>query len=318
MTIVAAFSILLTTAFAQNYVRLESPANGRTYTVDLDTTGVQRALHPVQESAVAARLPSWLYPGPAFKPSNLHWDPITGIVSGTFITGGTVEQLSAFYEQTFHSQGLRVSSLPYRGSAGLQLTGSSTSATVTVQIQPQSGSTRAIATYAPRSAPRQHFTVVWYDDKTGVLRVRDAAGGEYELDKRGITANNLNRPGGVASETAALPSWLPMYPRAAASPKGRIRWMFTPTAEFVTGDPIRSVYEYYLEQVRAAGAMIKSSGINRSGTPLKDFDAYVVAIKGDDQVEIRIGELIEFQVGLPSKASGPRTGIGIRYTVPKR
>jgi len=149
--------------------------------------------------------------------------------------------------------------------------------------------------------------------------VRDAStGGEYELNKRGITTNNLNRPGAVASETAALPSWLPIYPGAAASPKGRIRWMFTPTAEFTTGDAIRNVYEYYLEHVRAAGAMIKSSGINRSGTPLKDFDAYVIAVKGDDQVEIRIGRVIEFPVGLPAKTLDPRTGIGIRYTVPQR
>src|SRR5262249_15921772 len=157
---------------------------------------------------------------------------------------------------------------------GLQLTGSGNAATVTVQIQPRSGSIEAITTYAPRAAPRHHFDVVWYDDAKGLLRVREtAAGGEYHLDKRDIVANNLNRPGGVASEGARMPSWLPIYPGAVASPKGRITWMFTPTAEFVTGDPIRRVYDYYLAQFRTIGVAVKSSGLNRSGTPLRDFDA---------------------------------------------
>ena len=113
-----------------------------------------------------------------------------------------------------------------------------------------------------------------------------------------------------------MPEWLPVYPGAARSPKGRITWMFKPTAEFVTGDPIRKVYEYYLAQLRSVGANVTSSGINRSGTPLKDFDAHVIAVKGDDQVEIGVGEVVH--MGFPSSTSGSRTGIGIRYAVPKR
>jgi hypothetical protein len=253
----SALFVSLLAVMPENYVRVESPADGRTYTLDLDATAVQRALRPVTDAAVVPKLPKWLYPGPDFKPSRLKWDPITGIISGAFLVGGTVDQISAYYDQTLRSQGLRVSSLPYRGSAGLQMTGAGNTATVTVQIQPQPGSIQAIATYAPRNSPHQHFDAVSYDDRAGLLRVRDAQGGEYQLDKASIVSNNLNRPGGVASEGAATPAWLPQYPGAVASPKGRIKWMFKPTAEFVTGDSIRKVYEFYLAQLQSAGATMK-------------------------------------------------------------
>src|SRR5262249_36966412 len=150
-----------------------------------------------------------------------------------------------------------------------------------------------------------------YDDASGLLRVRDAAGREFQMNKAAIVSNNLNRPGGVASEGASMPAWLPVYPGATRSPKGRITWMFTPTAEFVSRDAIRRVYEFYLAQLRSSGANVTSSGINRSGTPLRDFDAHIIAVKGDDQVEIRVGELI--QMGFPSSSSAAHTGIGIRY-----
>jgi len=303
-------------AGAQNYVRVESSADGRIYTVDLNTASVQRALRPVNDAVLGKKLPKWLYPGADFKASNLHWDPVSGVINGTFAMTGTADEVTALYDQLLRSHGMRVTRLPYKAGDGLQMTGSATAATVTVQIQPQSAAIQARVTYAPRNPTRERFDVVWYDDASGLLRVRDGAGDEYQMSKREIVANNLNKPGGVASSGAAMPQWLPAYPGASRSPKGRITWMFTPTAEFLTGDSIRKVYEFYLAKVQSAGATVKSSGINRSGTPLKDFDAYVIAVKGDDQVEIRIGEL--FQMGFPSASSGSRTGIGIRYAVPKR
>jgi len=307
--------LLLISPRAENYVRIESPADGRNYTVDLDSTAVQRALRPVTEAALAGKLPRWLYPSTEFKPSNLHWDPVSGVIGGTFAIAGTVESVTTLYEQLLGTHGLRVSSLPYRGSPGLQITGSSAAETVTIQIQPQATYVHASATYAPRDPTRQQFDVVWYDDSSGQLRVKDRTGNEFQLNKSGIVSNNLNRPGGVVSEGAAMPSWLAVYPGSSPSPRGRIKWMFTPTAEFLTSDAIRTVYEYYRGQVQEAGAMIKSSGINRSGTPLRDFDAYVIAIKGDDQVEIRIGEVVE--MGVPTNTRA-RTGIGIQYSIPKR
>jgi len=311
----ALVSLVLISPPAENYVRIESPSDGRNYTVDLDSTAVQRALRPVADGALAAKLPRWLYPSAEFKPSNLHWDPVSGVIEGTFAIAGTVESVTALYEQLLGSHGLRLSSMPYRGNAGLQITGSSAAETVTIQIQPQASSIQASTTFAPRNPTRQRFDVVWYDDASGQLRVKDSSGNEFQLNKPGIVSNNLNRPGGVVSEGAGMPSWLLAYPGSAASPRGRIKWMFTPTAEFVTGDAIRTVYEYYRGQVQAAGAIIKASGINRSGTPLRDFDAYVIAIKGDDEVEIRVGEVVE--IGVPTSTRS-RTGIGIRYSVPKR
>jgi len=48
--------LLLISPRAENYVRIESPADGRNYTVDLDSTAVQRALRPVTEAALAGKL----------------------------------------------------------------------------------------------------------------------------------------------------------------------------------------------------------------------------------------------------------------------
>jgi hypothetical protein len=63
-------------------------------------------------------------------------------------------------------------------------------------------------------------------------------------------------------------------------------------------------------------AMVRSNGIDRSGTPSRDFSAWVVAQNGDEHVEVRIGEVV--QLGFPSRHAFGRTGIGIRYTVPQR
>jgi len=316
MRLNALWFALLYPVFAQQYVRVNSTSDGRSYTIDLAATAVQRALRPVSEITVAAKLPQWLYPAAGSKPSRPKWDPVSGVVTGSFLVAGTQEQLSSVYQNAFRGQGLKVSSIPSAGGTGVQITGYSASVTVGVQIQSQAGSTSAFVSYAPRNASPQHFDVVWYDDTKGILLVRDSAGAEYQLDKSNIVSNNLNKPGAVASEGASIPSWLPVYPAATASPKGQISWMFKPTAEFVTNDPIRQVYEFYLSQLRASGVMVKSSGLDRSGTPLRDFSAHVVAIKGDEQVEVRISEVTYF--GAPVRGSGKRTGIGIRYTVPKR
>ncbi len=301
-------------AGAENYVRLDSAADGKSYTVDTDQGSVQRALRPVDKSTAASHLPDWLFPGAGAEAENPGWDPMTGTASAFFRCGGTVDQVAAFYDQTFRSRGLRTSSVLVRGTDGRQLTGYNDSITASVQIQTQSGDIRVHASYAPRTTSRRHFDVVWYDDIRGVLRLRDTTGGgEYELDKQGIIANNLNRPGGVAAQGAGMPSWLPRFPGASVSPKGRITWLFTPTAEFTTGEPIRKVYDYYMDAVQTAGATVVSSGINRSGVPLREIGGQITAQRGDDQVDIRVGEVVWMGMG-----KGQQTGIGIRYTVPKR
>jgi hypothetical protein len=59
----------LISAFGQNYILVDSPADALSYTIDLDAAAVQRALRPVTDAVIAAKLPNWLYPGPDFKPS---------------------------------------------------------------------------------------------------------------------------------------------------------------------------------------------------------------------------------------------------------
>jgi hypothetical protein len=188
-------------------------------------------------------------------------------------------------------------------------------------VEPQADAILVHVTYTPREAPRgQHFEAVWYDDQTGILRLRDTStGDEYEMRKRAIQENNLNRAGGVESQDFSMPAWLAVYPGAKPSVPGRISWMFKPTAEFTTSASIRQVYDYYKEALQAAGASITSSNFTKSGTPSKDFSARLIARKDEDQVEIHIGEIVQFNAWpAAGKPAGPQTGIGIRFTVPLR
>jgi len=309
-------------AFGENHIRVESPADGRNYTIDTDKTGVRRWLRPLNP----ARLPDWLYPGPDAQPADIRYEPASGIAIANFVCGGTLAQVSAFYEQALRAHGLRVTNPGSSAAGAVQLTGNSAHATVSLSLDARTGSVRVRVTYAPRDPPRREFQVLWYDDRIGILRLRDnRSGDEFELDKRGIVANNLNRPGAVPSEGARMPSWLPVYPGATASPKGRITWLKDPTAEFVTNDSIRQVYDFYKAQLPATGARLRESSLIRSGNPPQDFSAEFVATLGDDkvEVEIEIGRTMGgFQPGVLGKSMPkllpPQTGIGIVYSVPKR
>lgn len=305
-------------AFAESFLRVDSAADHRSYTIDTDATAVERALRPVAASTYASKLPAWLYPNADAQPEHAGYDMVSGTATATFLCGGTVEQVTAYYTQEMRANGFRVSSLRLPGNRGAQLTGTGDGVSVSAIVETAPGSIKVQATYAPRrqQSPPE-FEAVWYDDRTGILRLRDTGNGdEYELSKRDIVVNNLNRAGGAPSEDAQIPSWLPIYPGADVSPKGRISWLFKPTAEFVTDDPIRQIYDYYVAELQAAGATIRSQGITRSGKPLKDYSAYLIAIKGDEKVEIRIGEVMWLSTGMASKA-GPKTGIGVLYSVPR-
>ena len=304
-------------AFGENYVRVDSAADHRSYTIDVDQTAVQRSLRLVSASVSPDWLPAWLYPTPQAQPTGAAYDIASGVASARFACGGTVDQTIAFYTQVIGGHGFRVSTQRLPGNRGAQLTGTGDAGTVGAIVESRSGVVQAQVSYAPRQPPApREFAVVWYDDRTGVLRLRDTANGaEYELPKRAIVANNVDLPGGVTSDDAGIPPWFPLYPGAAESPTGRIQWMFKPTAEYVTNDSIRQVYEFYLEQIEAAGAVIHSKGLVRSGTPARDSAAHIVALKGDGKVEIRISEVT--WIGPPSVKPGPKTGIGVLYSVPK-
>ncbi len=308
-------------AHAEEYLRVDSPSDGRSYTIDTDQTSVRRALKPVAQSTAAGKLPAWLYPGPGFEPSGLLYDPASGIAQANFRCGGSAADVIAYYAQTLRAHGLRVSTVQIQSSrGGTHISGSNESIAAGVRVEAQAGAVLVHVTYTPRQAPTgQHFEAVWYDDRTGILRLRDTTSGdEYEMTKRAIQENNLNRVGGVESDESAMPAWLTTYPGAKASPPGRINWMFKPTAEFTTSATIRQVYDYYRAALQAAGANITSSNFTKSGTPSKDFSAILIAQKEDDQVEIHIGEVVQFGGFPSSRSAGQLTGIGIRYTVPLR
>ncbi len=311
------FVLAAAAAFGENYVRVDSPADQRSYTIDVDQTAVQRSLKLVSASVSADWLPAWLYPNPQAQPANASYDLASGAGSARFTCGGTADQTIAFYTQVIGGHGFRVSTQTLPENRGAQLTGLSDAAVVGAIVESRSGVVQVQVSYTPRRPPpSREFAVVWYDDSTGVLRLRDTANGaEYELPKRAIIANNVDRPGGVPSEDAAIPPWFPLYPGASESPKGRIQWMFKPTAEYVTNDSIRQIYEFYVEQIEAAGAIIHSKGLVRSGTPAHDSGAHIVALKGDGKVEVRISEVM--WMGLPTAKPAPKSAIGVLYSVPK-
>ena len=306
-------------AAAAHYLRID--ADGQRYTLDTDQTSVRRALHPVSAAKAVAKLPAWLVPSPGAEPAAFHYDLASGIVSATFPCASAEPQVSSYYMQVLRAHGYGVSTLPTQG--GRQITGSTMSATVTVTVLADAhgeGGATARATFAPRQAPSNlRFEAVWYDDNAGILRLRETVSGiEYEMDKRAILKCNLNRPGGVESTGRGMPSWLPAYPGAVPARKGQISWLMDPTAEFMTNDSIRQVYNFYLDAVTAAGARITERGSTRDGKTQKDQSARIVAFNGDDKVEIEIGEIMWLWTPLPSNHPTEHTGVAIRYSVPMR
>jgi hypothetical protein len=314
--LLAAFAALA--ARAENYLKIESPSDGRTYTIDLDRIAGSKTLRLVS-GANASKLPAWLYPAAGAQPTVAHFDVDSGIAEATFACGGSAEQIAAYYAQVMREHGMRVSTSPGLGG-GINLTGTSAPVAVSIGIAARAGAFEVRITHAPQHRKAPHFEVVWYDDRSGILRVRETVtGDEYEMPKHTIVANNLNRAGGVASTEARMPSWLPVFPGAAASPKGRIHWAFDPTAEFVTYEKTRPVYDFYVQQLASAGAKIRRRSLGHSGGPAHDDSAEIVAQLGDDVVEIHIGEVWWMFTGLNSlNEKRPQTGIGIKYSVPLR
>jgi hypothetical protein len=301
---------------AENYIRVES--QGRSFVVDADSSDVQKNLKPANPQAGEVKLPAWLYPFPEAAPLRANYDVRTGIATATFRSGGTPDQIAAYYDQLFRSKGFH-SDGPMGNGANRIVGGKSASGAVSASMTVFRGNMELTVTYAPleTKSAKKHFEAAWYDDTRGLLCLRDTASGEqYYLDRAGIVEANLNRPGGVASEGASMPAWLPVYPNARRATV-HVVWLFEPTATFQTRDSIRAVYDFYLAAVKNAGARVISSGIMKSGTPSTDFSAQIVAQLGDDVVDIRSGEIVSLNAPPKSGPSGA-TGIGIRYTVPKR
>lgn len=321
-----AFVALLTLcawpALAEHYIRID--ADGRSYTLDTDSAGVLRALTPVSAAKAAAKLPQWLWPVPGMQPDEVHLDMARGMVSTIFHCAAALDDLVGWYKQSMLAHGYAPSMLG-TGNGGQQITGASPSTIITVTVAPdaKTGGLSVRATYMPRQAPpHSKFEAEWYDDSTGILRLRESStGDEYEMEKRAILEGNLNRPGAVASKGAGMPSWLPVYPGAIPAPKGKINWMLMePTAEFITRDPVKQVYQYYVDFLRGTDAKITRSGLSgsRSGGSETHYSGEIDAFRGDDKVEIQVGEVMWTFMGLGAKIPEEKVGIAIKYSVPKR
>jgi hypothetical protein len=306
-------TIFLLPAAAQNYIRVDSQIDGRSYTIDTNQSSIQHALHLVTASNPAAKMPAWLYPQAGAQAYDAKFDPISGIATGIFYCGGTVEEVAGYYMQVMRSRGMRTSQTPGIKNVGLYLSGNSEPVAVSISVTPRNGSIEVRVTHTPLHKPKTRvFEAVWYDDPSGILRLRDTASGEeYELEKHAIVRANLNRAGGVKSQGPGKPSWLPVYP-GAQPPKGKVTWMDDPTAQYITDAPVRKVFEYYVDAVQAAGAQVKQKSLVTSN---KHDSGHVVALLGDDLVEINIATVWHIFTGLGSDTS-EHTGIGIIYKVP--
>src|SRR6476620_9851646 len=86
-------------AFAEEYLRVDSPSDGRSYTIDLDQTSVRRAMHPVAKSTGTSKLPAWLLPAPNAQPSDVRYDPGTGMVQAIFMLNALETDVIAFYTE---------------------------------------------------------------------------------------------------------------------------------------------------------------------------------------------------------------------------
>lgn len=309
---------------AKNLIKVE--VEGKTYIVDTDSSDVQKNLKAANPQAGEVKLPAWLFPSPGQAPLRSNYDVRTGISSATFASGGTVDQVVAYYGQLLASKGF-----PGGGPLGHPnskiISGKNVSATISVTVNTPfrnpNGGTEIMITHAPSAAASgvKHFEAAWFDPARAVLCLRDpVTGEEYLLDARAIVEANLNRPGAVKSEGASMPAWLPIYPGARRTTV-EVIWAYDPTATFQTRDSIRAVYDYYLAALPKAGATVVSNRMVRSGTPSRDFSARIVAQLGDDVVDVRAGEIVNLNplaAALNNQKPLQGTGIGVRYTVPQR
>jgi hypothetical protein len=294
--------------------------------LDTDSDAVQKNLKAANPQAGEVKLPAWLYPSPGQVPMRANYDVRTGIASATFASGGTVDQVVAYYGQLLASKGYTTGA-PMGQPTSKIVSGKNPAAAISVMagvpFRNKSGGSEITVTFAPTpgASNRRHFETAWFDPARALLCLRDkATGEEYYLDARSIVEANLNRPGAVKSEGAAYPSWFPIYPGAQRSSSVKILMLMDPTATFHTRDSIRAVYDFYRTALPNAGAKLLNQSFVRSGTPTKDFSGDIKAQKGDDVVEIEIGEIVNFNPAplVTSEKLLQGTGFGVRYTVPKR
>jgi hypothetical protein len=308
---------------AENFIKVE--VDGRSFVLDTDSDGVQKNLKPANPQAGEVKLPAWLFPTPGQAPLRSNYDARTGIASATFASGGTVDQVVTYYGQLLASKGYTTGA-PMGQPTSKIVSGKNAAAAISVMVgvpfRNPAGGVEFTVTFAPTpgASNRKHFEAAWFDQTRALLCLRDkATGEEYYLDARSIGEANLNRPGGVKSEGAPYPAWFPIYPRAQRA-SAKLTFLMDPTATFQTHDSIRAVYDFYRTALENAGAKLLEQRFSRSGTPLKDFGGNIKAIKGDDVIEIEIGEIIDTNPARVMMGEKPLegTGIGVRYTVPKR
>src|SRR5262245_51039873 len=111
----------------EEYLRVDSPADGRSYTIDTDTVAVRRTLRPVAAATAASKLPAWLYPSPDARPSDVRYDPGSGITQANFLFTSPESDVIAFYTEVLRGHRLRTSTNYIPGNQGVYLSGSSDS-----------------------------------------------------------------------------------------------------------------------------------------------------------------------------------------------
>ena len=88
---------------------------------------------------------AWLYPQPGAVPVAAHFSVERRIAEATFQTGGTEEQVVAYYLQTLRAQGYKVPE-PGRNKLGTQFSGVNGGSVVTITVDPKPGYVEVRAT----------------------------------------------------------------------------------------------------------------------------------------------------------------------------
>ena len=155
-------------------------------------TPFKKNLKPANPQAGEGKLPTWLFPSPGQTPLRSNYDARTGIASATFASGGTVDQVVAYYGQLLASKGYATGA-PMGQPTSKIVSGKNVGAAISVMVgvpfRNPTGGSEFTVTYAPApgASNRKHFEAAWFDQPRALLCLRDTkTGEEYYLDARGI------------------------------------------------------------------------------------------------------------------------------------
>jgi hypothetical protein len=201
-------------------VQIDSRQWGRTFVVDPDRKEIRQALRDVAAGSPAGSLPSWL---PAY-PDAVSWgspSPNQPKDFGTAMYNSPTapDAVFAHYESTARAApGVTVTYINRQPGRGGQMHLADATRTAVVSVSPGPRGTSISVNWHPKSiklavAANARLPSVWYNDDIGVLRLKDGAGTEYDLDMAAMLSY-AHSHALDAEARADFPPWLAIFPKA--------------------------------------------------------------------------------------------------------